>query len=194
MLVSDGGKGLMLGYWLGCRRGEFQKQSPLGGGSQATILYVSDPNTGFPGGSDSKDSACYAGAAAATQSLQGCLTLCDLTACSPPGSSVHGDWDSIPGLGRFPGDENSYLLPYSCLENSTDRGASWTTVHGVTIELDIQKNVLQRGKETELLLMPTICQALGHELSYVYIYTYIVFNTHREPESPVRRLSLNGDI
>ena len=119
MLVLDGGKGLMLGYWLGCRRGKFQKQSPLDGGSQATILYVSDPNTGFPGGSDSKDSACYAGAAAATQLLQGCLTLCDLTACSPPGSSVHGDWDSIPGLGRFPGDENSYLLPYSCLENST---------------------------------------------------------------------------
>ena len=93
MLVLDGGKGLMLGYWLGCRRGKFQKQSPLDGGSQATILYVSDPNTGFPGGSDSKDSACYAGAAAATQLLQGCLTLCDLTACSPPGSSVHGDWE-----------------------------------------------------------------------------------------------------
>ena len=174
MLVSNGGKGLMLGYWLGCRRGEFQKQSPLDGGSQATILYVSDPNTGFPGGSDSKDSACYAGAAAAAQSLQSCPTLCDLTACSPPASFVHEDWDSIPGLGRFPGDENSYLLPYSCLENPTDRGVLWATEHGVTKELDIQKNVLQRGKEMEHLLMSTICQALGHELLYIYIYIYSI--------------------
>ena len=131
MLVLDGGKGLMLGYWLGCRRGEFQKQSPLDCGSQATILYVSDPNTGFPGGSDSK--ACVQCGSYCTGQLGlSCQTLCDLTDCSPPGSSVHGHWDSIPVLGRFPGDENSCLLPYSRLENPTDRGASWATVHGVT--------------------------------------------------------------
>ena len=29
----------------------------------------------------------------------------------------------IPGLGRSPGVENSNPLPYSCLENSMDRGA-----------------------------------------------------------------------
>ena len=45
---------------------------------------------GFPGGSDHKESACNAG---------------------NPGS--------IPGLGRSPGEGNSYLLQYSCLENST---------------------------------------------------------------------------
>ena len=27
-----------------------------------------------------------------------------------------GDLDSIPGLGRSPGEENGYLLKYSCLE------------------------------------------------------------------------------
>ena len=40
--------------------------------------------------------------------------------------------DSIPGLGRFPGEENGYPLQYSCLENSIDRGAWRTAVHGIT--------------------------------------------------------------
>ena len=50
---------------------------------------------GFPGGSVYKESAC----------------------------SV-GDLGSIPGLGRSPGEGNSYPLQYSCLENSVDRGYS----------------------------------------------------------------------
>ena len=57
---------------------------------------------GFLGGSDGKEFAC----------------------------SV-GDPGLIPGLGRSPGEENVYPLQYSCLENSTDRGAWWTTVHRV---------------------------------------------------------------
>ena len=57
---------------------------------------------GFPGGLDSKESA----------------------------SNV-GDLDSIPGLGRSPGEGNGYPLQYSCLENSMDRGAWWATIYGV---------------------------------------------------------------
>ena len=38
----------------------------------------------------------------------------------------------IPGLGRSPGVGNDNPLQYSCLKNSTDRGAWWATVHGVT--------------------------------------------------------------
>ena len=49
---------------------------------------------GFPGGSDSKESACSAGA----QGL-------------------------IPGLGRSPGEANGNPLQYSHLENSMGRGA-----------------------------------------------------------------------
>ena len=49
---------------------------------------------GFPGSSDSKESACNA-----------------------------GDPGSIPGLGRSPGEENSNPLQYSCLENPMNRGA-----------------------------------------------------------------------
>ena len=42
-----------------------------------------------------------------------------------------GDLGAIPGLGRSPGEGNSYSLQYSGLENSMDRGAWPTTVHGV---------------------------------------------------------------
>ena len=41
-----------------------------------------------------------------------------------------GDLGSIPGLGRSPGEGNDYALWYSCLENSTDRGAWQATIHG----------------------------------------------------------------
>ena len=41
-----------------------------------------------------------------------------------------GDLGLIPGLGRFPGEENGNPLRYSCLENPMDRGAQWATVHG----------------------------------------------------------------
>ena len=58
---------------------------------------------GFPGGSDSKESACNV-----------------------------GDLGLIPGSGRFPGEGNDNPLQYSCLENSMDRGAWGATVHGVT--------------------------------------------------------------
>ena len=58
-------------------------------------------DTGFPGGSDSKESACNAGV---------------------PGS--------FPELGRCPGEENGNLFQYSCLENSMDREDWWARVHG----------------------------------------------------------------
>ena len=58
---------------------------------------------GFPGISDGKESACKV-----------------------------GDLGSIPGLGRSPGERNSYPLQYSRLKNSMERGAWQATVHGVT--------------------------------------------------------------
>ena len=47
-----------------------------------------------------------------------------------------GDTGLIPGLGRFPGVRNGHLLQYSCLRNSTDRGAWKAATHEVTKELD----------------------------------------------------------
>ena len=58
---------------------------------------------GFPGGSDSKESACNA---------------------RDPGL--------ILGLGKFPGGGLGKPLQYSCLANSIDRGVWWANVHGVT--------------------------------------------------------------
>ena len=43
-----------------------------------------------------------------------------------------GDPASVPGLGRSPGEGNGNPLQYPCLENPTDRGAWYATVHGVT--------------------------------------------------------------
>ena len=42
------------------------------------------------------------------------------------------DSSLIPGLGRAPGEGNGKPLQYSCLENPTDRGARWATVHSIT--------------------------------------------------------------
>ena len=50
----------------------------------------------------------------------------------PPASA--GDVGSVPGSGGSPGEGNGNPLQYSCLENHMDRGAWWTTVHGVAKE------------------------------------------------------------
>ena len=42
----------------------------------------------------------------------------------PPAKA--GDTGFIPGLGRFPGEENGNPLQCSCLENSMDREAWWS--------------------------------------------------------------------
>ena len=74
--------------------------------------------------------------------VRGCLTLTISKMCFPGGSEVKasacnaGDLGLIPGSGRFPGEGDGNPLWYSCLGNSMDRGDWWTTVHGVTKELD----------------------------------------------------------
>ena len=54
---------------------------------------------------------------------------------NPPANA--GDVGSFPGSGRSPREGNGNPLQYSCLENPTDKGAWWATVHGVAKELDI---------------------------------------------------------
>ena len=49
----------------------------------------------------------------------------------PANSGDIGDMCSIPGWGRSPGEGNGNPFQYSCLGNPMDRGAWWTTVHGV---------------------------------------------------------------
>ena len=71
---------------------------------------------GFPGGSDSEESAWNA-----------------------------GDPGSIPGWGRFPREGNGNPLQYSCLENSVDREAWRTTVHGVAMSHKALEGTCFRG-------------------------------------------------
>ena len=47
-------------------------------------------------------------------------------------ASNAGDWGSIPGSGRSPGEGNGNPLEKPCLENSMDRGAWQATEDGVT--------------------------------------------------------------
>ena len=77
----------------------------MSGGAASILFYSRKINTlivakqvdrrklSFPGGSDSKESACYA-----------------------------GDPGLIPELGRSLGEGNGNPLKYSCLENPMDRG------------------------------------------------------------------------
>ena len=91
----------------------------LGEGSEAgagwdSLLFVGcfevglGLNMGFPIVSDGKGSACQT-----------------------------GDPSSLPGLKGFPGERNGNPLQCCCLGNPMDdRGAWWSTVHGVAKELD----------------------------------------------------------
>ena len=51
-----------------------------------------------------------------------------------------GDLGLIPGSGRSSGEQKGYLLQYSCLENSMERGcwqaiAHWVAAEGLTLSL-----------------------------------------------------------
>ena len=51
---------------------------------------------------------------------------------NPPANAKDaGDAGSVPRLERSSGVGNGNPLQYSCMGNSMDRGAWWTTVHGV---------------------------------------------------------------
>ena len=61
---------------------------------------------------------------------------------NPPANTGDArDVDSIPGLGRSPGEGNGNLLQNSCLGNPMDKGAWWATVNGVTKESNMTERL-----------------------------------------------------
>ena len=66
------------------------------------------------------------------------LSQAALVVKNPPASAGDiRDMGSISGLGRPPEEGNGNPLQYSCLENSTDRGAWRATVQGVSRSLQM---------------------------------------------------------
>ena len=49
----------------------------------------------------------------------------------PANAGDSGNMSLISGLGRSPGVGQGNPVQYSCLGNSTDRGALWATVNGI---------------------------------------------------------------
>ena len=92
----------------------------------------------FPGGVTGKESACKAG---------------DL-----------GDVDLIPGWGRSPGGGHGNPLQYSCLEDSTQKGAWQAIVRGVQ---RVRHNLTNERTHTHMLAKslqscPTLCDPTDH--------------------------------
>ena len=60
------------------------------------------------------------------------MNICPLDSDSKESACNAGNPVLIPRSGRSPGEGDGNPLQYSCLENSTARGAWRATVHGVT--------------------------------------------------------------
>ena len=75
-----------------------------------------------------------------------------------------GDLSLIPGLGRSPGERNSYPLQYSGLENSVDRGAWQTTVQGVAKSRTWLSNLHRHS-----LIRYTVCVRFTHSIGCHFI-------------------------
>ena len=70
-------------------------------------------------------------------------------------SALQETWLQSPGGEDSPGDGNGNPLQYSCLENSMDRGAWWTTVHGVT------KSQTRYDSANEVIMKCIVSLSLG---------------------------------
>ena len=91
------------GAWWAAVYGVTQSRTRLKQLSSSSSHLLRSLQTGFPGGSDGKESIYNA-----------------------------GDLGSICGLGTSSGEGHGNPLQCSCLENSMDRGAWWAIVHGNT--------------------------------------------------------------
>ena len=114
---------------------------------------------GFPGGSDSKESACNV-----------------------------GDLDLSPGLGRSSGEGNGYPLQYSGLEKSTDGGAWQATVHEVAESqtwlsnfyllthpyLTILPSFLDSNNHVRLVLIQTNSRLINYSTTKKLFYRFIL--------------------
>ena len=101
-------------------------------------------NKGFPGGSAVKNVPCSA---------------------EDPGS--------ISGSGKSPGGGHGSPLQYFCLENPTDRGASWITVHRIAKSWTALKQLCtpaHGNKVKKLKESSQQCLKGKHKIVYKYLF------------------------
>ena len=84
---------------------------------------------------------------------------------------------SIPGSGNFPVVGNGNLLQYSCLGNPMDRGASWATVHGVTMSqtwLSMQTHTVYFKNFLTISITEPGCRTNAKAWDLIKVCIYIV--------------------
>ena len=101
-------------------------------------LFPLKSQKGFPGGSEVNASACNA-----------------------------EDLGLIPESERSPGEGNGNPLQYSCPENPKDRGAWWSTVHGVA------KNQILLSNLTNLKVKKDYESTHKNDLFFSFIMNYL---------------------
>ena len=108
----------------------------------------------------------------------------ECTCCFPGGSVVKnlpanagdaGDTGSIPGSERSPGEGNGSPFQYSCLENSTDKGA-WQAIYSPRgrKESDMTKHACnEHSRLTHLLILETFHFPWGsHSYQQPYLWQW----------------------
>ena len=76
-----------------------------------------------------------------------------------------GDLGSIPGSGRFPGEENDNPLQYSCLENPRDRGA-WQSMGSQRVRHDWATFTQFQPSSSSCFLVPVFVFTDPHRIFF----------------------------
>ena len=103
--------------------------------------------------------------AAAAKSLQSCLTLCDPTDGSPPGSPVPGSrqehWSGLPFPSPMQESESEVAQLYPTLSDPMDCSLPGSSVHGI-----FQARVLEWGAIAFSSSVPQSCTILCSPVDY----------------------------
>ena len=92
-----------------------------------------------------------------------------------------GDWDSIPGLGRFPGEGNGNPYQYSCLANPSDRGG-WQAGRLQFMGLQRVGHASVTNTHTHTHLSCKTCLRSNHSLIlYILLFSFKLIFQRKSP-------------
>ena len=91
----------------------------------------------------------------------------------PANAEDTGDVGSIPESGRSPGEGNSNLPQYPCLENSMDK--AWqATVHGVENSQTPRNMSMKRGRRPFSIFLSTYLNSTGKYWNYMWKSSFML--------------------